>query len=163
MKDKRMQQMLSEAIAARSRSPRRPTICVGGMTRSSAVGCVTRVSRTEQFYSAPGHKLLEGLPLHQSRLLTTKVAEFWREQGIVPDLKTSRRRECHAASDAATQNHRVRCLASALFGPDKRRIAGIRSACASGKIEAVASKGGCKIGKNPRGYRHDELPSAGPL
>jgi len=129
MKDKRMQQMLSEAIAAAQPIPEKTYhLCWW----DDQIPC-RRVRHTRQshrvFYSAPGHKLLEGLPLHQSRLLTTKVAEFWREQGIVPDLKTSRRRN---ATPRPTPRPRItefdalrlRCLADSAesqgFAPPAR-------------------------------------------
>lgn len=93
MKDKRMQQMLSEAIAAAQPNPEKTYhLCWW----DDQIQC-RRVRHTRQshrvFYSAPGHKLLEGLPLHQSRLLTTKVAEFCRERGIALDLKSGRSRD----------------------------------------------------------------------
>jgi regulator of nucleoside diphosphate kinase len=50
----------------------------------------------EVFFSAPGHVLLNGLPLHQWRLLTTKVADFCRTHDIALDLESGRRRDADA-------------------------------------------------------------------
>jgi regulator of nucleoside diphosphate kinase len=93
MKDKRMQQMLSEAIAAAQPIAEKTYhLCWW----DDQIQC-RRVRHTRAshrvFYSAPGHMLLEGFPLHRWRLLTTKVAEFCREQGIALDLESGRRRD----------------------------------------------------------------------
>lgn len=91
MKDRRIQQMMSAAIAETQLAPgKNYHLCWW----DEQIQCLpVRHTRDahEVFYSAPGRVFIEGLGLHPWRLLTTQVADFCRTQDIVLDLDTGRR------------------------------------------------------------------------
>lgn len=91
-----MQQMMSQAIAATQLIPERSYhLCWWGDRIQCHPVRHTKEAH-EVFFSAPGRVFLEGLPLHQWRLLTTEVADYCRRQDIALDLDSGRRRngEC---------------------------------------------------------------------
>lgn len=93
MKDRRMQQMMAEAIIETQLIPEKNYHLCWWDDRIQCRPVRHTRDAHEVFYSAPGRVFLEGLPLHQWRLLTTQVADFCREQDIELDLDSGRRKE----------------------------------------------------------------------
>lgn len=87
-----MQQMMSQAIAATQLTPERNYHLCWWDDRIQCHPVRHTKEAHEVFFSAPGHVFLEGLPLHQWRLLTTEVADYCRRQDIALDLDSGRRR-----------------------------------------------------------------------
>jgi len=96
MKDRQMQQMMSQIVADAPVVPDRSYHLCWWQDQIQCRPVRHTKDAHEVFYSAPGYVFLDGLSLHQWRLLTTRVAEFSRKHGIVLDLESGRRREADA-------------------------------------------------------------------
>jgi regulator of nucleoside diphosphate kinase len=92
MTEKKVHYIVSHAVAAARLVPER---CYHVCWWEDQVQC-HHVRHTkdphEVFYSAAGHVFLDGLSEFQWRLVTTRILEFCRRQGIELDLRSRRRK-----------------------------------------------------------------------
>jgi regulator of nucleoside diphosphate kinase len=96
MKDRQMQQMMSQVVADAPLVPDRSYHLCWWQNQIQCRPVRHTKDAHEVFYSAPGYVFLDGLSLHQWRLTTTRVADFCRRNGIILDLESGRRQEANA-------------------------------------------------------------------
>ena len=95
MEDRQMQRMVSRIVATAELVPEKYYHLCWWQEQVRCHHVRHAKHAHEVFFSALGHVFLDGLSVYQWRLVTTRIADFCRRQGIILDRDTGRREEVH--------------------------------------------------------------------